>query len=306
MAPRQNSQSGTNAWSAKTLENRDMVAIGKWIDMANVLANGHDLPKPEEATPPLLRDVWQLWRGWARKVFALPANSDLPAGVIFNNAQRETFERKNIMSLEKRWFGPWTWNALYSETRSPVGVPKADRQPLSGTDAMELQAYRLILSVRSALDAIVGRADLDTGGGDGFAVELPASPTCPVIERKVEYSAEERRLFKKVGAVLPTGNLIHAGAYGEFLRALEVIDLRKIRRCRKCHRLFYALRSNKRACSPQCRDALRQQNYRAARARYEKNRRQSEEMKEERRNKSWLHSKWRSRHRSQEKIKPSE
>lgn len=292
--------------------NRDM-EMGRWIDLAKLLDDVQDLPAPENAPAAFLQDLWRRWRGWLVP-FDLPADID-PADKDVLRALR----RQSGLSRERRWFFHPGWAGGHSE-------------------AMELQAYRFILWVRQALDAIVREVELlsrlnaetDEDFDREFEVKLPAPQVGPVIIFLAPHSPRQSRRparrkplaatypggFGDAGSkpraaarerlstdavdildALSKGNNIEFGPYSEFYDALRVADLPRIRRCRKCHRLFYAARTNKVACSLKCQEAHRQQNYRAARAEYEKNRQHSKERK----TKSWLRSKWRSRHRSQEK-----
>jgi hypothetical protein len=129
----------------------------------------------------------------------------------------------------------------------------------SPADSKELRVYRLIRSVRSALDSIVdefvptsstdSRTDIEWG-----PLLLPPPQVGPIVSLDGDKTA------------------VSFGPYGEFLEGLLTVQISRIRRCRICERLFYAERRDKFSCSPQCSNTDRQRRHRAESKKYEGNR----------------------------------
>ena len=139
----------------------------------------------------------------------------------------------------------------------------------AGTENGKLRVYRLCVSVRSVLDAIVRQLEFAQSHPDeerDFAVELPPPTAGPVISLGHVYSGQERRRRRRLGLSVSEENEIDFGAYGEFLGALRKAEFFRIRRCGQCHRLFYATRRDKFECSLRCQNAVRQQRRRDRKA----------------------------------------
>lgn len=60
--------------------------------------------------------------------------------------------------------------------------------------------------------------------------------------------------------------------HATFVRALEGAELQRFRTCAVCHKFFYAIRSDQKACSSRCATALRVRKWRADQPKYEQNR----------------------------------
>lgn len=68
----------------------------------------------------------------------------------------------------------------------------------------------------------------------------------------------------------------------QFLPALEHCDVRRIKLCPICDKLFFALRLDQQACSPKCSRAHRARQFRLRAKQYEKNRKENRRRKAKR------------------------
>lgn len=184
--------------------------------------------------------------------------------------------KQRVASVWKQWRG---WKHENADNRLQAAEIEAALTMNHFYKGGEREVDQLIHLVREALDAIVNEfASAQSPAADpdeAFAAELPAPPTRPVISLKRKCTSQERRRAKQMGLPVSEENVIEFGAYGRFLASLKAVELFKIRRCRKCERLFYASRSDKWTCSPKCKAAYRQQEWRKNRKRYEANRQRS-------------------------------
>jgi hypothetical protein len=118
----------------------------------------------------------------------------------------------------------------------------------TGPDRID-KLIRLVRSVRRSLEAIASRTS-------SVILDLPPSELKPAL------------------FVNPDGTAtLVPDPYRQFLDDLQRIDLHRIRRCPVCpNRLFYAVRRDQGACSPQCMGVNRIRRFREKQSDYEYNR----------------------------------
>jgi hypothetical protein len=153
-------------------------------------------------------------------------------------------------------------------------------EKLAGTYArqsaeqIELIVYGLARSVRSVLDAISEQSEdsLARRGQEPSKATSGSASSGEDESEPPELDWEPVLLppLQQLGVQNSKGGITCSyGPFWNFLQVLEDVQAYKIRHCRKCGRLFYASRRDKWTCSPQCKAAYRQQQWRLHSPKYE-------------------------------------
>jgi len=169
------------------------------------------------------------------------ASSSLVRDVPFRRPQRERHTSAALSAL-------WGFVERARETDSfPAGLLRQFLKPPSPETGLDADAG--VKSVADLADNVIGILD--------YCVDKPLSPVPPPFYRvasecQTEVSIEAGRVARNtIGDPLEP-----------FLRALEGTETDRIGRCPICDRFFFAIRTDRRACSRACGTVLRVREYR--------------------------------------------